>query len=261
MLNYKIYSTDGTISLEKPVLVFIHGLGGSSATWIKQVRKLKEQYDLLLIDLPSHGKNNIMLSSINATYQGIAEKIIEVLDYLHIKTATFIGCSIGTIFVKYLVLRYPQVVKKYILIGGVGDLQNWFKLGINIAKMSLSLLPASFCYSAVGRIIIPKKEYEEGRELFIQCSKRIPPEEMKAWLSLLAQFPKLNREYKRKMKEFNNGLYVTGEDDKLFLPMLENEFKQTTHKAFLKNCGHLCNLDKPDEVNTIIDEFVKSEIY
>jgi pimeloyl-ACP methyl ester carboxylesterase len=256
MLNYKIYSADGTISLEKPVLVFIHGLGGSSATWIKQVRKFKNKYDLLLIDLPSHGKNNVLLSELQTSYQAVADKIIEVLDYLHIKTATFIGCSVGTIFVKYLVLKYPEVVKKYILIGGVGDLQNWFKFGIKLAKMSLFFLPTKFCYSAVGRIIIPKKEYEEGRELFIQCAKRIPREEMSAWLSLLAQFPALNREYMKKLKEIDNGLYITGEDDNLFLPMLEKELIQTRHKSLIKDCGHLCNIDKPDEVNELIDEFL-----
>lgn len=256
MLNYKIYSTSGVISQEKPVLVFIHGLGGSSATWIKQVRRLKEKYDLLLIDLPSHGKNNIKLSSISASFQGVAEQIVAVLNHLQIKTATFIGCSVGTIFVKYLVLRYPQLVRKYILIGGVGELQNWFKLGINVAKMSLFLLPASFCYSTVGKIIIPKKEYDEGRELFIQCCKRIPAEEMVVWLNLLSKFPKLNREYTKKLKEINNGLYITGEDDKMFLPMLTKELKHSQHNVTIKNCGHLCNLDKPDEVNTLIDDFV-----
>ena len=234
MLNYKIYSTDGTISLNKPVLVFIHGLGGSSATWIKQVRKLKDKYDLLLIDLPSHGKNNILLSEIQASYQAVADKIMEVLDYLHIKTATFIGCSVGTIFVKYLVLKYPDVVKKYILIGGVGDLKSWFQFGIKLAKIALFLLPTKFCYSAVGRIIIPKKEYDEGRELFIQCAKRIPRDEMTAWLTLLAQFPALNREYLKKMKEADNGLYIMGEDDNLFLSTLNKELKLIKHKSLIK---------------------------
>lgn len=256
MLNYKIYSSDGTISFRKPVLVFIHGLGGSSAIWIKQVRKFKANYDLLLLDLPSHGKNNILLSELQNSYKAVADEIIEVLNYLHIKNATFIGCSVGTIFVKYLVLKYPEIVSRYILIGSVGDLRNWFKFGIQLAKMSLSFLPTKFCYSAVGRIIIPQKEYEEGRELFLQCAKRIPKEEMTAWLTLLSKFPALNKEYLKKLAESENGLYITGEDDNIFLPMLKKELEKSKHQSIIKGCGHLCNLDKPDDVNELISDFL-----
>ncbi len=256
MLNYKIYSGSGTISLEKPVLVFFHGLGGSSSIWVKQVRMLRKKYDLLLIDLPSHGRNNIQLSELPVNFQSVSDKILEVLDHLGVKSATFIGVSIGTIFVKYLLIKHPEIVSKFIIIGGMGTLKNWFRLGIHFTKMALSLLPTSFCYSAVGKLIIPKKEYTEGRDLFLRCAKHIPCEEMKDWLTLLARFPAINREYLRKMKDLDNGLYITGEDDLLFLPMLEPELKQTKNQSILKDCGHLCNLDKPDEVNALIDSFV-----
>ena len=53
MLYYKTYQH---ISFTEWV-TFIHGAGGSSSIWYKQVRDFKEQFNVLLIDLRGHGKS------------------------------------------------------------------------------------------------------------------------------------------------------------------------------------------------------------
>lgn len=43
------------------VLLFIHGLGSSSAVWKKQLEVLKEDYQLITVDLSGHGNNTKIL--------------------------------------------------------------------------------------------------------------------------------------------------------------------------------------------------------
>lgn len=256
MLNYKIYSDNGEISFLKPIIVFLHGFGGNSSIWLKQIKPLRKKYDLLFIDLPSHGKNNIKLSEIDISFECITSKILEVLDYLQIKKANFLGCSLGTIFIKYIILTKKEIVDKFILIGCVGTFKNWFNFAIEMAKMLLNILPTKFCCKIVATLLIPNKESIESRLLFLECAKRIPKKEFKVWLKLISKFPKINKEYISKIKNFKNGLYIMGDKDIIFLPTIEKEKTLIENIKILKNCGHVCNIDKYNEVNNIILNFI-----
>src|SRR5690606_33345481 len=42
---------------DQPTVVFVHGAGGSSLTWIYQIRALRKRLNCVAIDLPGHGKS------------------------------------------------------------------------------------------------------------------------------------------------------------------------------------------------------------
>ena len=52
MLKYEIIDNQA-----EEWVVFIHGLGGSTKTWKKQIDAFSKNYNLLLLDLPGHGLN------------------------------------------------------------------------------------------------------------------------------------------------------------------------------------------------------------
>lgn len=255
LLHYRIYSQDGTISHERPVMVFLHGLGGSSAIWLRQVHVLRKNYDLVLIDMPSHGKSTVKLSQMELSFEAITQKIFAVLEHLEIKKATFIGCSMGTMFVKYILLTRPEAVDKFILIGGMGEYQQWFHTGIRFMIVALPVLPLSTCCQVVARMIIPSKDQEYSRKLFLSCAKHVPKEEMICWLKILDLFPPVQRMYLRKMPVGPKGLYITGVGDQVFRNTMQNEWNILARCVMLDNCGHVCNVDRPHEVNRLISAF------
>ena len=55
MLNYRTYKH----KTSKSWVTFIHGAGGSSSIWFKQIRDFKLAHNLLLIDLRGHGGSDI----------------------------------------------------------------------------------------------------------------------------------------------------------------------------------------------------------
>ena len=118
MLFYKIYSDEkDKLSYKKPVIVCIHSFASNMGIFAKQILPLKKNYDLLLIDLPSHGKTTQTLSDSEISFSAISYEIAHILDDLKIKKAHFIGCSVGVRFVKYFLTYFNDRVDKSIMIG------------------------------------------------------------------------------------------------------------------------------------------------
>lgn len=54
MLNYSVYlNEDPDVSW----VTFVHGAGGSSSIWYKQIRDFQKHFHVLLLDLRGHGKS------------------------------------------------------------------------------------------------------------------------------------------------------------------------------------------------------------
>ena len=84
MLYYKTYQHAESTEW----VTFVHGAGGSSSIWFKQIKSFKERYNVLLIDLRGHGKSQEMFQRYftnEYNFENISKDIIEVLDHLKIQ--------------------------------------------------------------------------------------------------------------------------------------------------------------------------------
>ena len=64
-------------------VVFVHGIGGSTRTWNKQINDFSNHYNLLLLDLPGHGLNaDNVIDKVDS--QKLHDGIKETLDFLNI---------------------------------------------------------------------------------------------------------------------------------------------------------------------------------
>ena len=118
MLNYYLYSH--TTSTEW--VTFVHGAGGSSSIWFKQVRDFKKHFNVLILDLRGHGDSKPTLKDTfkaKYTFDSITADIVEVIDHLKIKKSHFIGISLGTILIRNLAEKRPELVKSMIMGGAI----------------------------------------------------------------------------------------------------------------------------------------------
>lgn len=120
ILNSKVYmEMHGDKNNE--TVVFVHGLGDEASTiWKDSVEKLKENYYVIIFDLPGFGKS----SKSSAEYT--PEKYALVLDYIVSKYINkpfyLIGHSMGgAISIKYTTL-FENKIKKLFLINSAGIL-------------------------------------------------------------------------------------------------------------------------------------------
>ncbi len=110
ILNYTKSTCDNA---NAPYLVLIHGLFGSLENLNVLARGLKDDFHIINIDVINHGKS-AHRSQID--YPSMAQDVIDTLDDLHIKTAIFVGHSMGGKIAMQLALSNPQLVDKLVVL-------------------------------------------------------------------------------------------------------------------------------------------------
>ena len=73
-------------------ITFIHGAGGSSTIWHKQVKVLKEHFNLLLIDLRGYGMSNDLPVDNDYSLDVVVDEVVDVVQYLNIKNISLHWC-------------------------------------------------------------------------------------------------------------------------------------------------------------------------
>ncbi len=100
----------------KPVMVFIHGWGGSSRYWRSTAKALADDFDCLLYDLRGFGRSSLPQEPVlGYDMEDYAADLAALLDALGLErvyiNAHSMGASIATIFLN----RYGDRVKQAIL--------------------------------------------------------------------------------------------------------------------------------------------------
>lgn len=133
-------------------MVLLHGFGGNHRVWKKQIPVLQEKYNVLAINLPSHFDGNIKLTELSSpSLSTISKEIICVLDKYRIKSASFMGVSLGTVFIKYMEMYFPQYVKNAVLVGAIGDVGNFLKRTVDVFSIIGNKLPFTLVYRVFAR--------------------------------------------------------------------------------------------------------------
>ena len=99
---------------EGKTIVFIHGFMENSKIWNNTVLSFIETHQIVTIDLAGHGKSK-QTRAIN-TIEEMADDVVEVLDYLQIKSATFVGHSMGGYVNLSIAEVYPHYVDKLVFV-------------------------------------------------------------------------------------------------------------------------------------------------
>lgn len=104
-------------NINKPVMVFIHGWGGSARYWKRTATALSEQFDCLLYDLRGFGRSKLPTPSVETTYdlEEYADDLVFLLDVLKIDQIYLHSHSMGASVGVYFITSYPERVKKAIL--------------------------------------------------------------------------------------------------------------------------------------------------
>lgn len=244
-------------------VVFIHGAGGSSAVWYKQLKDFKKDFNLLLIDLRGHGKSADLSEAIwsdKYTFEAVTTDIIEVLDHLNIPPAHFMGVSLGTIIARQLAELEPQRIKSLVFAGAVTRLNVQSRILVFLGNAFKRVIPYMWLYSLFAFVIMPRKQHAESRNLFIQEAKKLCQKEFIRWFKLTADINPLLNYFKEKDLRIPT-LYVMGYQDLMFLEPVKNLVK--THKKsilnILESCGHVVNVEQPDQFNHLSLAFIKNQ--
>lgn len=255
MLNYTTHIAHADASW----VTFIHGAGGSSSIWYKQIRDFSKHFNVLLIDLRGHGKSKkpIYEKLKHYSFDVIGDEVIDVLNHLKIASTHFVGISLGTIVIREITERYPERTISMIMGGAVMKINFRGKILMRMGVMFKSVVPYILLYKFFALIIMPKKKHRESRNLFVNEAKKLYQKEFKRWFTLASQVDPLLSVFRIKDCGVPT-LYIMGEEDHMFLPSITQLVKNHTSSQLvvIPNCGHVVNVEQPNIFNTTVIDFI-----
>lgn len=258
MLYYKTYRKDE----DTDWVVFVHGAGGSSSIWFKQLKAYKEEFNVLMVDLRGHGKSKGMLQKYyedEYTFKLASQDIIDVLDDADIEKAHFVGVSLGTIIIRTIGEMQPERVQSIVMCGAIMRLNIRSRFLVGLGHLFKKVVPFMWLYKLFAWIILPRKRHSESRNLFIREAKKLYKKEFMKWFNLTHDVNPLLRYFREKELRIPT-LYVMGSEDYLFLPSVKQIVKDHKKSVLevVEQCGHVVNVEQPELFNQISLHFLKT---
>lgn len=229
----------------KKEIIFLHGWGNSSKTFINQVNFLKNQYHLYLIDLPGFGKSNEQLKIYSLDdYVNLIKDFIKEKE---INNPILIGHSFGgRVIIKYLKTNY---VDKIILIASAGIKQK------KTIKQKLKIIN----YKIKKKWYQLTKNYVEYNYLIKTNGSTDYQNASTILKSTMVKI--INEDLTKQLKTITSKtLLIWGQNDtetKINDAYLFKKLIKNSTLTIFKNAGHFVHIDEYQNVNELIKKFIE----
>lgn len=256
MLNYKTLLNKNSSEW----VILIHGAGGSMEVWYRQVSDFSRYCNVLLLDLAGHGDSEQEGYGEGFGFATIAEQVIEVVNHLNIKKAHYMGLSLGTVIVREIAERYPEAVKSMLMVGAITRITPTLQSLLVFSEKFQRFLPFKLLKKSFTFFLVPQKRYQDSKKVFYKSGERVSYDSFVNWI-------RLNRGISKRLKQLFDTtatiptVYLTGEDDWLFLNHIKRTVRYGGEKATLviiPKSGHVCNVDNKVDFNAAAIDFMKS---
>ena len=126
-----------------PVLLLLHGIAGSSCTWVPAMKLLQGDYTVLAPDFLGHGVSAKPVGDYSLGNH--ASTVRDLLHLLRIERATVVGQSFGGGVALQFAYQFPERCERLVLVdaGGLGREVNWILRLITLPAFEY-VMPALF---------------------------------------------------------------------------------------------------------------------
>ncbi|NBI05592.1 alpha/beta hydrolase [Senegalia massiliensis] len=259
-------------SSENPTIICIHGLGSTSLSFIELAHLLKNQYHILSIDLPGHGKTPEFFKVEDYEAPNMIKWVDKVISHLTKGRFYLLAHSWGANIALHYLSKYPsKVINTMLLDGGYYLKTEWYSYQTSISGEIDSL------QSEIDYYI---KDFDEYCFDTLQEHIEVEKNNYIRWSCLLEEAARdLVRVEDDKYKWHANSFTATGAIKSMYyyppdsiydklpssiyllqstLPESMNKYRETLAEKFKNSTGskvkridgasHLLHWDKPNEV-------------
>ncbi|WP_448519029.1 alpha/beta fold hydrolase [Rhodoflexus sp.] len=254
MLYHKVYKHPTATDW----VVLVHGAGGSSSIWFRQLRDYMANFNVLLLDLRGHGKSKDVFAQRNYSFDDVSRDVLDVMNHVGIEKAHFVGISLGTLIIRTIAEIDHSKIQTMVLGGAITRLNIRSRFLVWLANTVKPFVPFIWIYTICAYILMPRARNRESRSLFINDAKKLRQSEFLRWFTLTASINPLLRYFREKELPIPT-LYLMGDEDYMFLPQVKNLVKQHKNSflEILDNCGHVCNVEQPELFNRYSIDFMR----
>jgi pimeloyl-ACP methyl ester carboxylesterase len=229
-----------------PDLHPIHGAGGSSNHWLPQLDDLLDVANTIAIDLPGHGRSPHPGRKQVEDYTEIVAKFIKTIGPPY---PVPVGFSMGGAITQKLLLDRPGLCSAAVLVA------TGAKLGV--LPLILQTIEQDFpkYIEMKGQMAASAKTPREVIQPVLDDTALCDPSVVLGDFQACDAFDERTR-----IKQIEAPVLVITADDDLLTPpkfggYLTGQIPKA-HRVHINDAGHLVTVEKPDEVNAAIREFI-----
>lgn len=247
---------------EGPAILFWPSLLMTGSMWADQAEYFADQHTVIVVDPPGHGDSQALHRMFR--FEDCAHAIEQILDTLGIERTHVVGNSWGGMIGGTFAALYPHRVGASVLMNATASRAN--------ARQTVEFRLLTEVVRILGRF----REPLTTRAVKAFVGPTIMRERPQVEQTIRAQLRELNvdsvywavnsvvpaRPDQRELlgRITTPVLVVAGREDPTF-PVAETQLMAEAipgaEFVIMENTGHLAALERPDEVNALIDEFLK----
>ena len=239
-------------------LVLVHGFLGSSDMWNPQINFFKNNFRVIAPALPGFGNSSSIESC--DSIECMAKKILNLLEKKEIKQFNLLGHSMGGMIVQEIAKIAGEKILKLICYGTGprGNIPGRFET-IDQSRRKLKINGLESTASRIAKTWFIKGNKAKYFYLCKEAGKQTSIEAADNGL-----FAMKNWNGVENLKNIKSEtLIIWGDQDKAYnlnqVKTLNNNIPNSDLKI-IKGCSHNVHLEKPDEFNIIVDEFLKKKM-
>jgi pimeloyl-ACP methyl ester carboxylesterase len=236
----------------KPILL-IHGFGFGAPMWYPNVANLSKDYKIYAIDVIGEFNKSVIMKSFNEK-KDYAEWLSEILDYLKIEKATFIGHSNGGWHAINFAIHCPDRTEQLILLAPAASFIR-FSIQFPIRLVMVNIIKTrSIIVNFFGKWFVAKGNSIHD-SMFEQFYHGIIHFKWKYKILIPSVFPK------EELEKINVPILLLVGDKEViynYKKLLKRATEIFPHikTSIIPNAGHVLSIEKADIVNSKILEFL-----
>lgn len=243
-----------------PPLILIAGFTCDVSHWIRILPELKQHFQVLIFDHRGAGQSDC--PDVPYSLEMMGRDLIALMDYLHLSRAHILGHSMGGCIAQILALNEPHRIDKLIICNSLIKLKptsawcekfilNLHQDGVNRRRLFEAIIPWIFS----NEFLADTQRIEKVIELYLQNPHPQSIIGYKRQLEAIIAFDSTQWFQKITIPP----LIINGEED-ILCPHDSQRLAANIRGAKFVNfprMGHVPMLEKPDEFNQIIIEYLK----
>jgi pimeloyl-ACP methyl ester carboxylesterase len=255
-----------------PALLFLHGIAGSSLSWVKVMSRLQNDFTVLAPDFVGHGHSAKPAG--DYSLGNLASWTRDLLDVLEIERVTVVGQSYGGGVALQFAYQFPERCERLVLVdsGGLGRDVSWILRLLTIpgSDLVMPILFPSFVGNFGDRVV------RVARRLGVHNASAL--ESWRSYRSLTD--PETRRAFVRTTRSvIDPGGQAVGASERLYLtertPMLivwgERDHiipvshAYATHEALphsrleiIPGAGHFPQSEEPERLADLVRDFIQT---
>lgn len=237
-----------TFNRSSLAVVFIHGTGGDLNDWKYQLDGLSDRFTIISVSLPGHGESE---GPGESTVPAFSQCIAEFVETLGLKKVVVVGCSLGSAITLWLAIEARPWLAGIGLVGAGG------RLRVHPQLLEGVLTDKDKSLDMLTEYALSQNPDGTLRALVHQKFHRNSAQAIHDDLAACNEFDVMARLSKISVPV----AIIVGEDDRL-TPVKYSQFLVQgipgSKLSTIPGAGHLVMLEKPNEFNNALADFLET---